>query len=459
VGRAARRTTEIVDGKRRQLGQACPKLRRADGSANPRHGTWGFAISVQGKGGKRLQVRRSGFVTAAEAQRERDQVRDMARRGVVSSHRLTVGQYLEEWLAATEDVRPSTLRAHQQHVAKYLLPELGHHRLADLRVADVAEALAAVTSSDANRQRVRATLRIALNDAVREGLISVNPAALVKLGSGRRPRAQVWTEERVQRWTITGEAPSAVMVWTPAQLGQFLDHIAGDRLEAMFSLIAHCGLRRGEACGLRWEDFDPAAGAITICRQRTQVGWDVIEGPPKSAAGGRVVALDAGTVAMLRDHLSRQLDDQQHWGSAWDDSGRIFTGEDGSQLHPAAVTARFVQLAADAGLPPVRLHDLRHGAASIMLAAGVPMKVVSETLGHSMISITADTYSSVYSEVAAEAAEAAAAFIQRRPAGTGVHTSSTHTGPDDLAKARNSRSRSGAGGVRTHDLTDYEPPV
>jgi integrase len=92
---------------------------------------------------------------------------------------------------------------------------------------------------------------------------------------------------------------------------------------------------------------------------------------------------------MLRAHLRRQLDVQQHWGSAWADSGRIFVTEDVAGLHPAAVTARFVQLAADAGLPPERLHDLRHGAASVMLAAGVPLKVVSATLGHAMIGMTA----------------------------------------------------------------------
>jgi Phage integrase family len=144
-------------------------------------------------------------------------------------------------------------------------------------------------------------------------------------------------------------------------------------------------------------------------------------------------------------------------GPAWVDSGRVFTRENGQQLHPANVTARFVQLAEQAGLPPITLHGLRHGAASLMLAAGVDMKVVQETLGHSMLSLTADTYTSVYPTVAAKAAEAAAALVPRRVvAGTDVITLSSHPVSTRRGLRRNRRPSSGAGGTRTHDLTDYE---
>jgi len=142
------------------------------------------------------------------------------------------------------------------------------------------------------------------------------------------------------------------------------------------------------------------------------------------------------------------------WGPAWVDSGKVFTRENGSVLHPATVTDRFQALAAAAKLPPIRLHDLRHGAASLMLAAGVAPKVVQETLGHSSITLTLDTYTSVYDEVAAEAAEAAAALVPR--AGTSAHTSHTHPEPGTSRGPGNPWSDSGAGGARTHDLTDYE---
>lgn len=418
------------DGK--QLGPRCPKLRRKDGSWNPRHGTYAFVISVPGKGGKRERVPRGGFTSLDEAERERDRIRERLSRGLVVNDQLKCDRFFLDWLASKADVRPSTLHGYKQHVTKYLIPELGHLRLTELRVSHVFEALAKVTSSDANRQRVRATLRSALSDAVRQGLIATNPAALVKLPSGKRPKALVWTPERVKRWQDTGELPSAVMVWTPAQLGAFLDTATSDRLYALFHLVAHRGLRRGEACGIEWADVDLDAGQLAVRRQLVQVGWDVVEGDPKSDAGGRTIALDAGTVVAMRTHRREQLEERLQWGAAWVDSGKVFTREDGSALHPESVTDRFHALSSGAGLPPTRLHDLRHCAASIMLAAGVDPKVVSETLGHSTLGLTMDTYTSVYTEVATAAAEAAAALIPRS-AGRVVITSASQAVPAESA--------------------------
>jgi hypothetical protein len=144
------------------------------------------------------------------------------------------------------------------------------------------------------------------------------------------------------------------------------------------------------------------------------------------------------------------------WGPAWVDSGRVFTRENGEQLRSGTVTGRFVQLAEEADLPPITLHGLRHGAASLMLAAGVDMKVVQETLGHSMISLTADTYTAVYPVVAAEGgARKAAALVPRRTAAGPVvsrpyHTRSLVVGDRDQTAGKR------WGGWGTHDLTDYE---
>ncbi len=420
--------TEIVDGKRTQLAASCPKLRRSDGSWNPRHGTWYFQLD---------RKKRGGYTTQADAQAALDNARDRVRRGGTLAE-IRVEDYLDDWLRSKLDVRRSTLRGYRIHIDNYWRPGIGHLNLSELRAAHVADVLAAVPGTDANRQRVRATLRSALSDAVRQSLILVNVAALVKLPAGKRPKALVWTEDRLTRWAAATAAleraraagapaeeiealevatlpPSPVMVWTPDQLGTFLDHAAGDRLYAMYHLIAMRGLRRGETAGLRWTEVDLAAGLVTINTQLVQQGREYYEDVPKSEAGERTIALDAGTVAALREHRKRQLEERLEWGAAWTDSGRVFTREDGVELHPETLTDKFTQLRTAAGLPPIRLHDLRHGAASLMLAAGVSMKVVQETLGHSMMSLTSDTYTSVYPVVAAEAAEAAAAMVPRRP--------------------------------------------
>jgi integrase len=206
------------------------------------------------------------------------------------------------------------------------------------------------------------------------------------------------------------------MVWTPAQTQVFLARAAGDRLHALWRLYATRGLRRGEGCGLRRPDTDLAAAVTTICWQITQLGWDPVQGPPKSDAGQRDVVLDADTVTDIRTWRREHDREQRDAGDAWAGTGFEFTNPDGTALHPATVTDAFHWLAYLAGLPPIRLHDLRHGAATLLLAAGHDMKVVQETLGLSSITIAADTYTSVLPQLARKSAEDVAALIRPAPA-------------------------------------------
>ena len=157
------------------------------------------------------------------------------------------------------------------------------------------------TGSSRIPSRIRATLRKALNDAIRRGLITTNPATHLELPSGRRPRPVVWTPERVTRWRTGGAVPSPVMVWTPEQAGRFLDTAAGDRLYTLFHLVAYRGLRRGEACGLHWTDLNLDAGTLTVSWQIVQHGWATELKTPKTDGSERTVALDAGTITALRD--------------------------------------------------------------------------------------------------------------------------------------------------------------
>jgi integrase len=298
----------------------------------------------------------------------------------------------------------------------------------------------------ASQQRIRATLRAALNQAIRERRIDVNVAALIELPPGRRPKALVWTPERIAAWRksydqhvteleqrkrhlakvedkryggrlnrfdayIGTPRPSPVMVWTPEQTGVYLDRARAHRLYAQYHLIAFRGLRRGESCGLRWPDVDFDNRIVTVRWQIIQLGGDTDQGQPKSEAGERQISLDKQTVRELTAHKAKQHTERLAAGAEWDDSGFVFTTEHGKPLHPAHVTEQFEQLAMEAGLPPIRLHDLRHGAATILLHAGHDMKVVQETLGLSSITIASDTYTSVLPDLARRSAEDAAAVI------------------------------------------------
>jgi integrase len=204
-----------------------------------------------------------------------------------------------------------------------------------------------------------------------------------------------------------------VAVWTAAQTAQFLYAVAGHRLYAVYHLIALRGLRRGEAAGLRWCDVDLDGKTAVISQQLQQYDGHLVVCPPKTPHSIRTIALDHTTVAALRAHRDRQHAEAASFGPGYQASGYVFTGLNGDPMAPDRLTRTFTALAAQAGLPPVRLHDLRHGAATLALAAGVDLRTVQDQLGHCSIVLTADTYISVLPEVARTAAEKVAALILR----------------------------------------------
>lgn len=139
-----------------------------------------------------------------------------------------------------------------------------------------------IITGPATLQRIRATLRAALNAAIRKQLITFNPAKWVELSPGKRPKAKLWTDRHVEHWERTGEKPSAVMVWTPVQLGTFLDEAVGSRLYAFFHLIAFRGLRRGEGIGADWRNVDLDGNALTVGKELIVDSWEVFEDDPKT---------------------------------------------------------------------------------------------------------------------------------------------------------------------------------
>lgn len=424
--------TEIREGKRVQLGQSCRKLRRANGSwAN--HGTWAYAVRVNGPDGKRTMKRQAGYDTKEAAQEALDAVRNDAARGFVSSDKLTVGDYLCEWVSHKTNLKSNTLDHYQRYVENVFVPYLGHLRLRDLRPAHVQKMFQDLRSSRgtlgrSSAQRMRAVLRSALTDALRASLVTTNAAALTKIDSARTPRAAVWTKAREADWRSEvdrlvandhtrdearrmANRPSSSMVWTPAHLGQFLDSISDHDLYALFWIVAHCGLRRGEVCALRWADLNDDA-TLSIERQLVTTPTGVIEDTPKSEASGRTVAIGKAGVDVLKAHRVAQAERHMAWGLG-QASGYMFTQYDGKPYNPNRITKLFRELVAEADLPPIRLHDLRHTAASLMLASGQDMKVVSTVLGHSDITVTANIYASVYEDAAHAAVEAMTALIPR----------------------------------------------
>jgi integrase len=403
---------------------SCPPAYSARGermACKIRHGSWSY-VADDGrdpKTGRRRQVKRGGFATKGEAEQALAELVDGVSKGATThDERQSVRVFLETWLADKErnGLRPTTVRSYRQHVDQFFVPAFGHLRLRELRPGHVEAMLADLaTPKDGQRRRIgpasarriHATLRSALATAVRRRLLSWNPAVGIELPTVNRPK---------------------VRPWEPGDLGAFLDKVAADPFGSVFEVIAATGLRRGEALGLRWDDIDLEASRLTVRQQLVHVTSDepcpycarqhkmASFGRPKTASGeDRVVDLDSGVIGVLMAHRLHQDAQRAEWGPAYSDHGLVFPREDGTPWPPERLTKVFGKLVADSGLRRIRLHDLRHGQASLMLAAGVPMAVVSKRLGHSTIGITADTYSHLLEGVGRDAAERAAALIPRQP--------------------------------------------
>ncbi|MFJ2580005.1 tyrosine recombinase XerC [Kitasatospora aureofaciens] len=407
--------------------------------------------------------------------------------GIPLDGKMTVADWLDTWLAGKK-TRKNTTNGYESHIRVHLKPRIGHLRLDRLNaghlvemfdaIADENEAIAAenqarreqvarcratrpgVPSSDekariaveraklaemkpfrritgpATRQRIRSTLRAALNAAIVRQLITHNPAEHLEMDSGKRPKAVLWTEQHVQRWLQTGEKPSPVMVWTLPQLGEFLDAAEEDRLYAFFHLVAFRGLRRGEGVGQDWHNTDLDRGLLTVAKEIVQDGWTPMETEPKTDGSAATIALDSVTVQVLREHRARQLAERDRQlaarteflaaggdpekAPAWTDTGKVFTHEDGTWLHPEMVSDAFRRIYQTAGLPPINLRDLRHQAATVIHAGGGDIHVIKETLRHSTITLTSDTYTTLLPEVDKEVAERAAGMVpraRRKPTG------------------------------------------
>lgn len=239
--------------------------------------------------------------------------------------------------------------------------------------------------------------------------MAANAAWRIRLPSGARPQAVVWNSEREAVWRGTGECP-AVAVWDVEHLGAFLEMVRDDRLFPLWWLMALRGLRRGEAGALRTGDLDAASRELRVSRQLLVVDGRLRVGPPKSASSVRVLALDAFTTALLGQY--REAQRRRFAGTRANPAGYLFTQPDGPPVRPDWLTHRFHTLVHGSDLPPVRLHDLRHGAASLAGAAGVDLKVIQHDLGHASVVTTADTYWSVLRELAHDSVIATAALVR-----------------------------------------------
>lgn len=342
-----------------------------DGDVFPRKNKAGKVTSYRGAYfGPDVKRRYLSGKTKEEVRKALRDARSNADAGlVVEARNLKLSHYLRRWLndSVRGSVKPITHESYERLVNKHAVPALGNVRLSNLTPAHLQSFYRSKLDAGLSPRKVQylhVVLHRALKQAHRWGLVTRNVA-------------EAADPPKVYKKEVTPLSPDQARVFLEAA------REAGDRLEALYVLAIHTGMRQGELLTLRWEDVDFKAGILRVRGTKT-------------ARSHRTVKLSQAAAEALRIHLTRQLEEIDQVGSMWQENGLVFATEIGTPLNRHNLTQRsFKPLLRRAGLPEIRFHDLRHTCATILLSKGVHAKFVQELLGHATIAITLDTYSHV----------------------------------------------------------------
>ena len=333
---------------------------------------------------KSFAARKDAVAFLNKARRDRDQ-------GVlVDPSKLTLSEFLDRWFEAKRgSLKPNTFESYRRHASTYIEPSLGHRRLdrlSALEVQQVWSSLLALGLSTRTVLYAHAILRHALQQAVRWRMLARNVADDVDLPRHVRHEMKALGEAEVRR---------------------FFEVLLGTKHEVLFKFLIVTGVRPSEAFAVTWSDLDLEHGSVTIQRSLswTKSGWSL--GTTKTSRSRRQLPLSANMVELLRRHRARQFEHRMRLAGRWRDNGFVFADECGGPLRAANVLRRHLRpLLRKAGLDDgLRLYDLRHTCASLLLAKNVHPKVAAERLGHSSVTLTLDTYSHVAASMQQHASE------------------------------------------------------
>jgi integrase len=368
--------------------------------------SWAFVVDVGRDGnGDRIQQSRMGFASKKAAERALHELVTSLHQGTyVEASSVTLGEFLrDEWLPATAPprVKFETWQDRRRNLETYVIPRLGDVPLQDLNAANLNRLYSELLRTGRVRKRgglsptsvrrIHSMLRKSLNDAVRWGRLSRNPT-----GRADPPSLRV----------VQASRRRSMNTWSEVDLRCFLDSTSEHDLHAMWVFAATTGVRRSELLGVRWSDLNLVARTAVIRQTVTpsEEGYRPGE-DQKSFESWRTIHLDRRTCLVLQEHRVEQERLREMMGPGWQDNRLVFPQQDGSWWNPPAISLAFRRASDRAGVPRIRLHDLRHTHASLLLAAGVNPKVVSERLGHSSVAFTLDSYAHVMPGMQPDAAE------------------------------------------------------
>ncbi|NTU84676.1 MAG: site-specific integrase [Chloroflexales bacterium] len=359
---------------------------RGEGSIFKREdGIWCASITIGVLDGKR----RRKFVYGKTRKEvvEKLQALQRAHAAGVTFTKLTVKEFLEQWLEQTvkRKNRVRTYDKYAEDIEHHLIPALGHHQLAKLtpsHVQALLNQLADANLSHRSIRNVRAVLRCALNQALRFGYVTRNVATLID---------------------VPGDVTFKPVMIDEEQARRLIEATRGHRFEVPFRVALGLGLRKGEILGLRWEDVDLTAATIKITGSLQRQRGKLERSGTKTEASVRTIALPPTLLAMLRAHHERQAL-QRTVAPRWTDSGLVFTSSVGTAIEPSDLSRAFKKVLKRAELSEdFRFHDLRHACATFLIVMGAHPRVVMEILGHSQIGTTMNIYAHVLPRIQRDA--------------------------------------------------------
>ncbi len=378
--------------------------RRAPGEGLVRQradGRWEARIDLGWINGKRVRRPYYGR-TQAEVLEKLTKARASLKLGFpVAVDRQTVGAYLLRWLedSAAPRIKPRTHERFAELIRLHINPLLGHIRLEKLSPAHVQHLITTKRQEGLSAQTVvsiRNVLRNALNQALRWGTIARNVATLVDAPRIERPAVRVLSVDEARK---------------------FIEAAQSERFEALYCVALALGLRKGEICGLSWKNIDLDAARLTVVNSLQRIRnadagpgirktrLEIVE--TKTQRSQRTLLLPQYAVRALRSHRLRQMEARLAAGPDWPGGvDLVFTNQIGAPVEPVSLHRAYKRLLKKAGLPDIKFHALRHSAASLMLAQGVPLKTIQEILGHSSIAVTSGFYAHLGEELKREAADA-----------------------------------------------------
>lgn len=342
--------------------------------------------------GKKKYKWERGFDTKKEAQRFLAEKLVQLNNGIPEPSRDSLGTYLLQWLEDKRpQIRPGTFRSYEWLLKKHIVPMIGHMALADIKPQHIQELYTKLQSPEIqlSNQSVLNAHRIlvqALNRAVKWDLIHKNPASAVHPPRPSRVEMAVWSEQELKR---------------------FLEHTRNSRYHIAYVLLSSTGMRLGELLALRWSDVNLECGEIHITRSLSYTGKGYKIQEPKTRSGRRTITIPKSVVRELIKHRVKQHQERLKAGELWQDNDLVVATALGRPVLQHNIRMQFQKYIEQLGLKRIRIHDLRHTHATILLKRGIHPKVVQERLGHSDISLTLNTYSHVLPSLQ----EAAAAKI------------------------------------------------